>query len=58
MHELESFTNLDQPRDIGKIFDSTEYAKWKGFRESDDSKYVALTCPRVLILTMILMNRV
>jgi type VI secretion system protein ImpC len=46
---METFTQLDQPRDIGKIFDSTEYAKWKGFRESEDSKYVALTCPRVLM---------
>jgi type VI secretion system protein ImpC len=46
---LPSFTGLDQPRDIGKIFDSTEYAKWKGFRESEDSKYVALTCPRILM---------
>ena len=46
---MDSFTNLDQPRDIGKIFDSTEYAKWKGFRESDDSRYVALTCPRILM---------
>src|ERR1700741_105181 len=46
---MDSLTNLDQPRDIGKIFDSTEYAKWKGFRESEDSKYVALTCPRVLM---------
>jgi len=46
---MQSFTALDQPRDIGKIFDSTEYAKWKGFRESEDSKYVCLTCPRVLM---------
>jgi type VI secretion system protein ImpC len=46
---MQSFTGLDQPRDIGKIFDSTEYAKWKGFRESEDSKYVALTCPRILM---------
>ena len=46
---LQSFTGLDQPRDIGKIFDSTEYAKWKGFRESEDSKYVCLTCPRILM---------
>jgi len=46
---LQSYTALDQPRDIGKIFDSTEYAKWKGFRESEDSKYVCLTCPRVLM---------
>jgi len=46
---MPSYTSLDQPRDIGKIFDNTEYAKWKGFRESEDSKYVALTCPRVLM---------
>jgi type VI secretion system protein ImpC len=46
---MDSFTALDQPRDIGKIFDSTEYAKWKGFRESEDSKYVCLTCPRILM---------
>ncbi len=46
---MPSFTALDQPRDIGKIFDSTEYAKWKGFRQSEDSKYVCLTCPRVLM---------
>ena len=46
---MSTFTDLDQPRDIGKIFDSTEYAKWKGFRESEDSKYVCLTCPRILM---------
>ena len=26
---LGSYTQLGAPRDIGKIFDSTEYAKWK-----------------------------
>lgn len=46
---LPSFTGLDQPRDIGKIFDSTEYAKWKSFRQSEDSKYVCLTCPHILM---------
>jgi len=46
---MPSFTALDQPRDIAKIFDSTEYAKWKGFRESEDSRYVCLTCPRILM---------
>src|SRR4051812_27197863 len=39
---MDSFQNLGQPRDIGKIFDSTEYAKWKSFRESEDSRYVGL----------------
>jgi type VI secretion system protein ImpC len=46
---MESFTQLDQPRDIGRIFDTTEYAKWKGFRESDDARYVGLCAPHVLM---------
>jgi type VI secretion system protein ImpC len=49
MFNLESFTELDSPRDLGKIFDSTEYAKWKAFRNTEDSRYVALTAPRVLM---------
>jgi len=46
---MSSFAALDQPRDIAKIFDSTEYAKWKSFRQSDDSKYVCLACPHILM---------
>jgi type VI secretion system protein ImpC len=46
---MDSFQNLGQPRDIGKIFDSTEYAKWKSFRESEDSRYVGLAMPHILM---------
>jgi type VI secretion system protein ImpC len=46
---LSSYTQLGAPRDIAKIFDSTEYAKWKSFRQSDDSRYVALTLPHILM---------
>jgi type VI secretion system protein ImpC len=46
---LSSYTQLGAPRDISKIFDSTEYAKWKSFRQSDDSRYVALTLPHILM---------
>ena len=49
MFNLESYTKLDQPRDMAKIFDTTEYAKWKAFRETEDSRYVALTLPRMLL---------
>jgi type VI secretion system protein ImpC len=49
MLNLESFSQLDAPRDLGKIFDNTEYAKWKAFRQSEDSRYVALTVPRMLL---------
>jgi type VI secretion system protein ImpC len=46
---METFTNLDQPRDLAKIFDTTEYAKWKSFRQSEDSRYVGLCVPHVLM---------
>jgi type VI secretion system protein ImpC len=49
MFNLESYTDLDKPRDLSKIFDSTEYARWKSFRESEDSRYTALTGPRMLL---------
>src|ERR1700730_10473691 len=46
---LESFTSLDAPRDLGKVFDTTEYAKWKSFRQSEDSRYVGLCLPKILM---------
>src|SRR5690242_18511545 len=49
MLNLDTFTNLDAPRDLAKIFDSSEYAKWKSFRASDDSRYVGLCVPHVLM---------
>src|SRR3982751_2738307 len=48
MFNLDSFTELGSPRDLGKVFDTTEYAKWKAFRQSEDSRYVGLCCPRTL----------
>lgn len=49
MFNLDSFTSLDAPRDLAKVFDTTEYAKWKGFRQSEDSRYVGLCVPRTLM---------
>jgi len=48
MFNLPSWTSLDAPRDLAKIFDTTEYAKWKSFRQTEDSRYVALCLPRTL----------
>jgi type VI secretion system protein ImpC len=45
---LESFTDLTKPRDMSKVFDTVDYAKWKSYRESEDSRYVGLTVPRFL----------
>jgi type VI secretion system protein ImpC len=49
MLNLPSFTELGSPRDLSKIFDTTEYAKWKSFRQSDDSRYVGLCLPHILM---------
>jgi type VI secretion system protein ImpC len=48
LFNFERFTDLTAPRDLAKIFDSVEYAAWKSFRESEDSRYTALTLPHVL----------
>lgn len=45
---MDSWTELTNPRDIGKIFDTPDYAAWKGLRDSVDSRYVGLCMPRVL----------
>jgi type VI secretion system protein ImpC len=49
MFNWDSFTELGGPRDLGKIFQSVEYAKWKSFRESEDARYVALALPHILM---------
>ncbi len=48
LFNFDSFTELSNPRDLTKIFDSVEYAQWKSFRESEDSRFVGLTLPHVL----------
>ncbi len=42
---LSSFNELSKPRDLEKIFESVEYAKWKSFRESEDARFVTLAMP-------------
>lgn len=48
MFGLEKYTDLSKPRDMAKVFDSVEYAAWRSFRESEDSRFVTLTLPRTL----------
>ena len=43
------FTDLAGPRDLAKIFDNNLYARWKSFRESEDSRYVGLAMPHILM---------
>jgi len=48
MFGFERFTEMPNPRDLAKVFESADYAPWKSFRDSEDSRYVALAMPRVL----------
>jgi type VI secretion system protein ImpC len=48
MFGFQDFTELAKPRDLAMIFESVEYTKWKAFRDTEDSRYVALTMPHVL----------
>jgi type VI secretion system protein ImpC len=45
---MESWTELANPRDLGKLFDAQEYMAWRSYRDSEDSRYMALTMPRFL----------
>lgn len=49
LFDMSSFTELGIPRDLAKTFESLELIKWRSFRESEDSRYVALTTPHVLM---------
>jgi type VI secretion system protein ImpC len=45
---MQSWSELANPRDITKLFDTPEHAGWRALRESEDSRYVGLALPRFL----------
>lgn len=46
---LDSFTKLGKPRDLAKIFEGVDLTGWREFRGEEDSRYVSLTLPHVLL---------
>jgi type VI secretion system protein ImpC len=46
---LDGFDKLAKPRDLAQLFESPELAQWREFRDSEDSRYVALALPHVLL---------
>jgi type VI secretion system protein ImpC len=46
--QMDSWSELSNPRDLTKIFGTPEYASWRSLRESEDSRYVGLAMPRYL----------
>ena len=48
MFGFDDWTELSKPRDLAKIFETADYAKWRSFRESEDARFVNLVMPRVI----------
>jgi type VI secretion system protein ImpD len=49
MFGLDDFAELQQPLNISKTFEQLEYLKWRAFRDTEDSRFIGLTLPRVLM---------
>ncbi|MFO8174415.1 MAG: type VI secretion system contractile sheath large subunit [Gemmatimonadota bacterium] len=49
MFGFETFTDLSNVYEMESAFEGTDYAQWNAFRETEDSRYVAMTAPRMLI---------
>jgi type VI secretion system protein ImpC len=49
LFDMDSFMELGNPHDLSKIFESAELAKWRTFRESEDSRFVSLVLPHILM---------
>jgi len=49
LFDMDQFTELSNPRDLAKLFESTELIKWRSFQETEDSRYVTLVLPHILL---------
>lgn len=45
---LDEWNEIAVPPDLSEIFETPEYAQWNSLRDSENSRFVALTLPRVL----------
>ncbi|MED7818331.1 MULTISPECIES: type VI secretion system contractile sheath large subunit [unclassified Francisella] len=46
---IDCFTKLPNLNDLSSIFEMPQYTQWNSFRESENSRYVGLTCPKFLL---------
>lgn len=46
---LDDFTPLGTPLNLPRTFQQLEYLKWRQFRETEDSRFIGLVLPRVLM---------
>jgi type VI secretion system protein ImpC len=46
--QMDSWTELANPRDLTRIFQTPEYVAWRALRQAEDSRYIGLCLPRFL----------
>jgi type VI secretion system protein ImpC len=44
-----TFRNVPNLKDLKSLFEGPQYARWHGFRESEDARYVGVAMPRFLL---------
>ena len=49
MFGIDDFSKLPDLKDLKSIFEGPQYARWQAFRNSEDSRYMALTVPHFLL---------
>lgn len=46
--QMDSWTELANPRDLTRIFQTPEYTAWRSLRTQEDTRYIGLCMPRML----------
>lgn len=49
MFGIDSYEELPRLKDLQSLFEGPQYARWHSFRESEDSRYVGLCAPRIML---------
>jgi type VI secretion system ImpC/EvpB family protein len=47
--QLDSFATLEQPLNLSATMEQLDYLRWRSLRERDDTKFIGLTLPHVLM---------
>jgi type VI secretion system ImpC/EvpB family protein len=46
---LDSFSEIERPLNLARVFEQIDYIRWRSFRQTEDARFVGLTLPRVLM---------
>jgi type VI secretion system protein ImpD len=49
LFQLDSFSALGKPLDVGAVFRQAEYQRWQAMREAEETRFLGLVVPRVLM---------